>query len=68
MLVTSKGNKHLHSLPTSIIIVNAEIPFKPSVKNLGFAIDCHLAMNAHFPTMLGHAAIDCVFWHLLIDS
>ena len=37
----------IHSLPTSITIVNAQIPFKKSVKNLGFALDCHLTMNAH---------------------
>ena len=47
MLVTSKRTKHLHSLPTSITIGNAEIPFKKSVKNLGFTLDCHLTMNAH---------------------
>ena len=47
MLVTSKRSKHLHSLPTSITIGNAQIPFKPSVKNLGFTLDCHLTMNAH---------------------
>ena len=47
MLVTSKITKHLHSLPTSITIGNAQIPFKQSVKNLGFALDCHLTMNAH---------------------
>ena len=41
MLVTSK------SLPTSITIGNAQIPFKQSVKNLGFTLDCHLTMNAH---------------------
>ena len=28
MLVTSKRTKHLHNLPTSIIIGNAQIPFK----------------------------------------
>ena len=38
MLVTSKRSKHLHSLPTSITIGNAQIPFKQSVKNLGFKI------------------------------
>ena len=48
MLVTSKRTKHLHSLPTSITIGNAQIPFKKSVKNLGFTLDCHLTMNAHF--------------------
>ena len=47
MLVTSKRTKHLHSLPTSITIGNAKIPLKKSVKNLGFTLDCHLAMNAH---------------------
>ena len=47
MLVTSNRTKHLHSLPTSITMGNAQIPFKKSVKNLGFTFDCHLAMNAH---------------------
>ena len=47
MLVTSKRTKHLHSLPTSITIGNTQIPFKKSVKNLGFTLDCHLTMNAH---------------------
>ena len=32
MLVTSKRSKHLHNLPTSITIGNAQIPFKQSVK------------------------------------
>ena len=48
MLVTSKRTKHLHNLPTSITIGNAEIPFKQSVKNLGLTIDCHLAINLMF--------------------
>ena len=39
MLVTSKRTKHLHSLPTNITIGNAQIPFKHSVKNLGFTLD-----------------------------
>ena len=47
MLVTSNRSKHLHSLPTSITIGNAQIPFKQSVKNMGFTLDCHLPMNAH---------------------
>ena len=47
MLVTSKRTKHLHNLPTSIIMGNAQIPFKQSVKNWGFTLDCHLTMNAH---------------------
>ena len=47
MLVTSKRTKHLHNLPTSITIGNAQIPFKQPVKNLDFTLDCHLTMNAH---------------------
>ena len=47
MLVTFKRTKHLHSLPTSITIGNAQIPFKMSVKSIGFTLDCHLTMNAH---------------------
>ena len=47
MLVTSNRSKHLHSLPTSITIGNAQILFKQSVKNLRFTLDCHLTMNAH---------------------
>ena len=47
MLVTSKRTKHLHSLLTSITIGNAQIPFKKSVKNLDFTLDCHLTLNAH---------------------
>ena len=47
MLVTSKRTKHLHNLPTSITIGNAQILFKQSVRNLSFALDCHLTMNAH---------------------
>ena len=47
MLVTSNRTKHLHNLPTSITMGNTQIPFKQSVKNLGFTLDCHLTMNAH---------------------
>ena len=47
MLVTSKRTMHLHSLPISISIGNAQIPFKKSVKNLGFTLDYHLTMNVH---------------------
>ena len=47
MLVTSKRPKHLHNLPTSITIGNAQIPFKQSVKKFGFTLDCHITMNAH---------------------
>ena len=38
---------HLHSLPSSITIGNAQIHFKHSVKNLGLTLDCHLTMNAY---------------------
>ena len=47
ILVISKRTKHLHYLPTSITIGNALIPFKQSVKNLGFTLVCHLTKNAH---------------------
>ena len=47
MLVTSKRTKHLHSLPTSITIINAQIPFEQSVNNLGLTLDCHLTINLH---------------------
>ena len=48
MLVTSMRTRHLHYMPTSITIGNAQIPFKQCVKNLGFTLDCHLTINAHF--------------------
>ena len=47
MLVTSNRTKHLHNLRSSITIGNAQIPFRQTVKNLDFALDCHLTMNAH---------------------
>ena len=47
MLVTSKRTNHLHRLPTSITVGNAQIPLKQSVKILGITLDCHLTMNAH---------------------
>ena len=47
MLVTSKRTKHLHNLPTSITMGNAQIPFKQYVEIFGFALDCNLTMNAH---------------------
>ena len=57
MLVTSKRNKQLHNLPTSITIGNAQITFKQSLKNLGFTLDCHLTMNAH----VSNIALKCYF-------
>ena len=47
MLVTSNRTKHLHSQPTSITMGNVQIPFKKSVKNLGFTLDCHLTMDEY---------------------
>ena len=67
MLVTSKRDKHLHNLPTSITIGNAQIPFKHYVKNLGLTLDCHLTMHMS-PILLGHATLNCVVWHLFVDS
>ena len=43
MLVTSKRTKHLHSFT----IGNAQIPFKQSLKNFGFALHCHVTLNEH---------------------
>ena len=47
MLATSKRTRHLHTLPTSMTIGNAQFHIKQSVKNLRFTFDCHLTMNAH---------------------
>ena len=47
MLVTSKITKHLLKPPISITIGNAQVPFKQSVKDFGFSLDCHLTLNAH---------------------
>ena len=57
ILVTSKRTKHLHNLPISITTGNVQIPFKQSVKNLGFTLDCHLTMNAH----VSYIARTCYF-------
>ena len=51
MLVTSKITKHLHTIPTSITMGNAQIPFKQSGRNLVFTLGCRLTMNAHVPTI-----------------
>ena len=68
MLVTSNRSKHLHNLPTSITIGNAQIPIKHSVKKMGFTLDCHLTMNAH----ISNIARTCYFKqrprHLFVDS
>ena len=57
MFFTSKVTTHLHSLPTSITIFNAQIPFILSVKKLGFTLDCHLAESAH----ISNIARTCYF-------
>ena len=57
MLVTYIRSKHLHNLPTSITIGNAQISFKQSMNNLGFALHCHLTMNAH----ISNIARTCYF-------
>ena len=57
MLVTSKRTKHLHNLPISITIGNAQIPFRQSVKNLGFTLDSHIITNTH----VSHIARTCDF-------
>ena len=57
MLVTSKRTKHLHNLPSSITISNAQIPFKQSVKNLGFTLDCPLTVDA----LVSNIARTCYF-------
>ena len=44
MLVTSKRTMHLQDLPTSITIGNAQVPFKQTVKNLGFTFTLHLTV------------------------
>ena len=64
MLVTSKRTKHLHSLPTSFTMGNAQIPFKKSAKKLGFTLDCHSSMNAH----LCNVARTCYFEHRSLAS
>ena len=47
MLVTSNRTKHLHNLPTSITIGNAQFHIKQSVKNLDLTLDCHHSMNEY---------------------
>ena len=69
MLVTSKRSMHLHNLNTSITIGNAQIPFKQCVKNLCFTLDCHLTMNAHVSNIARTCmTLNCVVWHLFVDS
>ena len=53
MFVTSKRTKHLHNLPSSITIGNAQIHFKQCLKNLGFRLDCYHTINAHVTNIAG---------------
>ena len=64
MLVTSMRTKHLHNPPISITIGDAQIPFKQSVKNLGFTLECHFTMNAH----VSNIAWTCYFELRLLAS
>ena len=57
MLFTSKSTKHVHYLPTSITIGNAQIPSEQSVENLGFTLDCYL--NAHVNAHVSNIARTC---------
>ena len=57
MLVTPKGTKHLHNLPTSISVGSNQIQFKQSATNLGFTLDRHLTMNA----LVTNIARSCYF-------
>ena len=68
MLVTSKRSKHLHNLPISSTIGNSLVPFKQSVKNLGFTLDCHLTMNAHVSNIARTCYFELHSWHLFVDS
>ena len=68
MLVTTKRTKHLHSLPTSITIGNAQISLKKSVMNLGFTLDCHLTMNAQVSNIARTCYFELRRWHLFVDS
>ena len=65
-LVTSERTKHLHSLRTSVTIGNAQIPFKQSVNNLGFTLDCHHTIKAHVSNIA--RTCYCVASHLFVDS
>ena len=47
MLVTSKELSISITYLLLSLLVMLKFPFKQSVKNLGFTLDCHLTMNAH---------------------
>ena len=60
MPVSTERTKHLHNVSTSITIGNGQVPFKQSVKNLGFTLDCHLTMNALL-SLLGQAMLSGIY-------
>ena len=67
MLVTSNLFKH----PITYLLqsLSAMLTFPSNtVKNLGFAFDCHLTMNERVSILLGHATFNCVAWHQFVDS
>ena len=66
MLVTSKRTKHLHNLPTLITIGNSQLPFKQSVMNLGFALDCHLTINTHVSNIARTCYFDLIIIIIII--
>ena len=68
MLATTNRTKHIHNLHTSITIGNAQIPFKQSVKNLSLTLDCLLTMNAQVTNIARTCYLNCVAWHLFVDS
>ena len=68
MLVTSKRTKHLHNLSTSIATGNAQIPIEQSVKNFVLHYTVILLCMHMSPILLGHATLNCIVWHLFIDS
>ena len=47
---------------------NAQIPFKQSVKNLGFTVDCHLTMNAHVTNIACICYFELRRLYLCVDS
>ena len=67
MLVTPKRTNHLHNVPISITIGNAQIPLRQSVNNLAFTLDILLRMHM-YPILLGHATINCIVWHPIVNS
>ena len=51
ILVTSKRNRHLHNLPTTIYVCSAHIAFIKSFEYLGLTLDCDLYWNDPTPNL-----------------